>query len=111
MVAAGNPQRAQGFRSVTSEVIWPGERLTVTCAFDSSDRSTGITAGPDHQHDMCSMQLMVYSPLPHTDVCINGASAVTEAAPGNMPRAATILPDPFPLWKPPIPTDMFEGVS
>ncbi|WIA13049.1 hypothetical protein OEZ86_006342 [Tetradesmus obliquus] len=105
VLAAGDPQKPQGFNPVQSQVIWPGDHLTVACDFDSSDKSVSVGAGPTHEHEMCNMYLMVYSALPHMEMCSDGSSMVDERSPGNMPRAAALLPDPFPLWKPPQPSD------
>jgi peptidylamidoglycolate lyase len=82
----------------------------VACDFDSSDKSVTVGAGPTHEHEMCNMYLMVYSALPHIEMCSDGSSMVDERSPGNMPRAAALLPDPFPLWKPPQPTDAVNKV-
>jgi hypothetical protein len=111
VVAAGDPQKPQGFNPVQSQVIWPGDHLTVACDFDSSDKSVSVGAGPTHEHEMCNMYLMVYSALPHIEMCSDGSSMVDERSPGNMPRAAALLPDPFPLWKPPAPTDAANKVG
>ncbi|KAF6260690.1 PHM/PNGase F domain-containing protein [Scenedesmus sp. NREL 46B-D3] len=105
VVAAGDPQKPQGFSPVEPQVIWPGDRLTVACDFDSSGKSVSVGAGPSHDHEMCNMYLMVYAALPHIEMCNDGSSMVDERSPGNMPRAAALLPDPFPLWKPPRLTD------
>jgi peptidylamidoglycolate lyase len=110
VVASGDPQKPQGFNPVQSQVIWPGDHLTVACDFDSSDKSVTVGAGPTHEHEMCNMYLMVYSALPHIEMCSDGSSMVDERSPGNMPRAAALLPDPFPLWKPPQPTDAVNKV-
>lgn len=110
IIAAGDPQAPQGFNPVKSSVIWPGEHLTVACDFDSSGMTVAVSAGPTHEHEMCNMYLMVYSAVPHIEMCNDGSSLVDERSPGNMPRAAVLLTDPFPLWKPPKPTDMVNGV-
>ncbi|KAF8067346.1 pam-b [Scenedesmus sp. PABB004] len=109
VVASGDPQQPQGFNPVQPQVIWPGDRLTVACDFDSSDKTVAVGAGPTHEHEMCNMYLMVYSPLPHIEMCSDGSSMVDERSPGNMPRAAALLPDPFPLWRPPKPADKLNG--
>lgn len=106
VVAAGNPQKAHGFTRVVSEVIWPGDHLTVTCMYDASERR------PIHDHELCNMHLMLYSSLPHVELCTDGSTVVDERAPGNMQRAARLLPDPFPLWRPVKPTENIgNGVS
>lgn len=97
----GDPQQPQGFNPVKPRVLWPGDHLTVACDFDSSDKSVAVAAGPTHEHEMCNMYLMVHSALPHIEMCSDGFRMVDEASPGNMPRSAALLPDPYPLWKPP----------
>eukprot|EP00878_Enallax_costatus_P000444 GHUV01000535.1.p1 GENE.GHUV01000535.1~~GHUV01000535.1.p1 ORF type:complete len:875 (+),score=241.60 GHUV01000535.1:368-2992(+) len=111
IIAVGDPQAPQGFNAVQSSVIWPGEHLNVVCDFDSSGKTAAVAAGPTHAHEMCNMYLMVYSAIPHIEMCNNGASLADERSPGNMPRAAVLLPDPFPLWKPPKPQDDIKGAK
>lgn len=111
VLALGDPQAPQGFNPVTSSVIWPGEHLNVVCDFDSSMNTAAVTAGPTHAHEMCNMYLMVYSAIPHIEMCNDGTGLADERSPGNMFRAAVLLPDPFPLWKPPKPQDDINGVS
>ena len=101
LVAVGDPQLPQGFYPAKAKTIWPGERLTVGCEFDSSNVTHTVMAGSDHVHEMCNMYLMVYSAVSHIEMCSDGNSLVDELAPGNMPHSAQLLRDPFPLWKPP----------
>lgn len=102
-MAMGDPQLPQGFTPVKSKVIWPGERLTVGCEFDSSNQTHVVVAGSDHNHEMCNMYLMVYGSVAHIEMCSDGMSLVDELSPGNMPHNAVLTRDPFPLWKPPKP--------
>lgn len=108
MVAIGNPQLPQGFYSTKAKVIWPGERLTVGCDFDSSNMTQVVHAGSDHNHEMCNMYLMVYASVAHIEMCSDGTSLVDELAPGNMVHAAKLIRDPYPLWKPPTPATKLE---
>ena len=58
-VAVGDPQLPQGFYPVTPTRIFPGERLAVTCDFDSRAVSHAVSAGMTHEKEMCNMYLMV----------------------------------------------------
>lgn len=111
MIASGDPQQPQGFNPTEAKVLWPGDRLSVACNFDSTGHSEAVGAGPTHEHEMCNMYLMVYSPVPHIEMCSDGMSMVDEHTPGNMPRNAALIPDPFPLWKPPQPKQAWNKVS
>jgi len=110
IIASGDPLKPQGFTPVKSKTLWPGERLTVGCEFDSSDKSSVVVAGSDHTHEMCNMYLMVYSSVAHIEMCSDGTSLVDELSPGNMPHSASLQKDPFPLWKPPQPDSKLEQV-
>ena len=60
VVASGDPLKPQGFNPVAKRsTIYPGDPLTVTCVFDSSDKDAPVSAGPTHDHEMCNMYLMV----------------------------------------------------
>ncbi|KAI8471286.1 MAG: PHM/PNGase F domain-containing protein [Monoraphidium minutum] len=104
-LAKGDPLAPQGFNPVARRTIFPGDPLTVTCAFDSSGVDRVVSAGPTHDHEMCNMYLMVYSAIPHIEMCNDGEGIVSDAQPGSLPRGAALLPDPFPGWRPPLPTD------
>jgi hypothetical protein len=108
IIADGDPLQPQGFSPVASKTLWPGERLNVSCEFDSSDRDAPVSAGPDHVHEMCNMYLMVYSALPHLEMCSDGATWADEASPGNLRRGDSVVPDPYPRWAPPAPADVLR---
>jgi hypothetical protein len=96
-MASGNPQLSLGMNGITGQVILPGDRLLVACEFNSLSMDLNSSA----VNDTCSMDLMVYSALPHSEVCQADASTLFyENSPGNMQRSATLLPDPYPLWRP-----------
>lgn len=59
IVAKGDPLAPQGFNPVQRSIIHPGDPLTVTCVFDSSNVDHAVSAGPTHDHEMCNMYLMV----------------------------------------------------
>jgi hypothetical protein len=97
-MASGNPQLSLGMNGITGQVILPGDRLLVACEFNSLSMDLNSSA----VNDTCAMDLMVYSALPHSEVCQTDASTLFyESSPGNMQRSATLLPDPYPLWRPP----------
>ncbi len=54
-LARGDPQKPQGFYAMPHQRIWPGDRLAVTCDFDSSGMVHEVAAGPTHEHEMCNM--------------------------------------------------------
>lgn len=104
VLAAGNPQQSQAFRTITGQVIWPGDVLAAACEYDSSNRTEEAT-------DVCDIDLMVHSALPHFGSCTEQNVVVEEGTPGDMTRAAELLPDPFPLWKPPQQDTILNQVS
>ncbi|GBF95833.1 peptidyl-glycine alpha-amidating monooxygenase A precursor [Raphidocelis subcapitata] len=109
VLAHGDPQAPQGFNPVTPSAIHPGDPLTVTCLFNSSAVDHPVSAGPSHDHEMCNMYLMVYSAIPHIEMCSDGEGLVADTQPGNLPRAAGARPDPSPGWRPPGPAEAPEG--
>ncbi|EFJ48883.1 hypothetical protein VOLCADRAFT_120843 [Volvox carteri f. nagariensis] len=64
-----DPQLPQSFVPSTRHVFWPGDRLTVTCDFDSTNRSTVTVAGSTHKDEMCNMYIMVYGKTPYLSMC------------------------------------------
>ena len=104
-LASGDPLAPQGFNPVQQSTIWPGDRLTVTCDFNSTVQKQSVAAGPTHEHEMCNMYLMVYSNMPHIEMCADGTGLVGDQSPGNLPKQAALVPDPYPLWKPFEPED------
>ncbi|KAF6253795.1 hypothetical protein COO60DRAFT_389579 [Scenedesmus sp. NREL 46B-D3] len=108
VMASGNPQLSLGMNGITGQVILPGDRLLVACEFNSLSMDLNSSA----VNDTCSMDLMVYSPLPHSEVCQADASTLFyDTSPGNMQRTATLLPDPYPLWRPLQYTSTFSNQS
>eukprot|EP00197_Chlamydomonas_leiostraca_P013619 CAMPEP_0202860488 /NCGR_PEP_ID=MMETSP1391-20130828/2163_1 /ASSEMBLY_ACC=CAM_ASM_000867 /TAXON_ID=1034604 /ORGANISM="Chlamydomonas leiostraca, Strain SAG 11-49" /LENGTH=823 /DNA_ID=CAMNT_0049539651 /DNA_START=226 /DNA_END=2694 /DNA_ORIENTATION=+ len=101
VVATNNPQLPQAFYPVKQQVIWPGDRLKVTCDFDSTSRSTPTYAGSTHNDEMCNMYMMVYGHHPIISMCDGDSFQVGEDTPGVLPRAASFAPDPCPFWQPP----------
>lgn len=85
-MAVGDPQLPQGFYPVTPKTLYPGDTLTVTCDFDSSNQTRRVDAGPTHEHEMCNMYLLVSSPIPHLTMCNNGMVMVDDTTPGTMAR-------------------------
>jgi hypothetical protein len=108
-MAKGDPLAPQGFNPVERRTIYPGDPLSVTCVFDSSGVDHPVQAGPTHDHEMCNMYLMVYSTLPHIEMCNDGAGMVSDAQPGNLPTSGVALLDPYPGWRPPRPADKAGG--
>jgi hypothetical protein len=109
-LAAGDPQAPQGFNPVTNHVLWPGDKLTTTCDFDSSKQTSVVRAGATHTNEMCNLYMMVYSALPHLEMCSDGAGVVGDTSPGNIAPGSSVLPDPYPLFKPFDPTAKLGGV-
>ena len=54
-VGQRNPQLPQGFVPVARSIIYPGDRLKVTCDFDSTSRTSPTMAGGTHNDEMCNM--------------------------------------------------------
>jgi hypothetical protein len=109
IIAKGDPLAPQGFNPVERHTIYPGDPLSVTCVFDSTGVDHVVQAGPTHDHEMCNMYLMVYSTLPHIEMCNDGSVTVADKQPGNLPADGMALPDPYPHWKPPLPADKASG--
>jgi hypothetical protein len=106
-LAKGDPLAPQGFNPVAPRVIHPGDRLTVTCTFDSSGVDHPVTAGPTHDHEMCNMYLMAFSKIPHIEMCSDGSGLVSETQPGSLPAPplAKLAAAPAGGWGPPKPDD------
>ncbi|GIL97341.1 hypothetical protein Vretimale_2809 [Volvox reticuliferus] len=98
-----DPQLPQSFVPSTRHVLWPGDRLTVTCDFDSTSRSTVTSAGGTHNDEMCNMYVMLYSKTPYLTMCSDSTTDIRDDSPGALPREATLALDPSPFWKPPQP--------
>ena len=52
-----------------------------------------VSAGPTHEHEMCNMYVMTYSPIPHIEMCADGNMMASGAhdsplSPPPTPRAA-----------------------
>lgn len=101
VLANGDPQMPQGFNPTPKSTLYPGDRLTVTCDFDSSNMTRAVQAGPTHQHEMCNMYMMVYSRIPHLSMCDDGAVSGLDDRPGTMNGRGKFLTDPSPQWQPP----------
>jgi hypothetical protein len=104
LLAQGDPQAPQGFNPSPAKVLYPGDPITATCDFDSREASRDVHAGATHGDEMCNLYLMLYSPLPHLEMCADGSSLTDDRSPGNLPPerlGARFLPDPYPRWKPP----------
>lgn len=54
-LARGDPQLPQAFYSVQSSTLWPGDRLKVTCDFNSSNKRVATSSGGTHNDEMCNM--------------------------------------------------------
>lgn len=104
-----NPQLPQSFVPTQHHVIWPGDRLKVTCDFDSSSRDRVTTAGSKHTDEMCNMYALVYAKTPYITMCYGDTQDTGDAQPGALPRLASFVPDPTPFWKPPAPAGDVEG--
>ena len=64
-----DPQLPQAFVETPRHVIWPGDELRVVCEFDSLNKTSAVYAGSTHNHEMCNLYAMVYSPSPFIDMC------------------------------------------
>ncbi|GFR52234.1 hypothetical protein Agub_g14767 [Astrephomene gubernaculifera] len=106
-----DPQLPQSFVPTPRHTLAPGDRLTVTCDFDSSDKTAVVEAGPTHNHEMCNMYVMVYGKTPYMTMCDDDRLDIREDSPGALPRRATLLPDPSPFWQPPRPQGGGSGGS
>eukprot|EP00198_Chlamydomonas_reinhardtii_P008225 XP_001697562.1 peptidylglycine alpha-amidating monooxygenase [Chlamydomonas reinhardtii] len=98
-----DPQLPQSFVPTTRHTIWPGDRLTVTCLFDSSSKTAPVNAGGTHNDEMCNMYTMVYGKTPYLTMCDNNVQDIRDDSPGALPRHSTLVVDPMPNWRPPAP--------
>ncbi|KXZ51597.1 hypothetical protein GPECTOR_12g561 [Gonium pectorale] len=103
VLVARDPQLPQSFVPQHSHVLWPGDRLTVTCDYDTTSRKDPINAGGTHNDEMCNMYVMVYGKTSYITMCSNNQADIRDDSPGALPRGATVIPDPTPFWKPPAP--------
>lgn len=109
VVYSGDPQLPQAFYPVTGKMLFPGDRLKVTCEFNSSSRILPTFAGPTHEYEMCNMYVMVSATLPYLDMCANGAASADSSAPGSLQLSSKLVADPFPAWHPPQPEEVVMG--
>ncbi|KAG2440171.1 hypothetical protein HXX76_004284 [Chlamydomonas incerta] len=98
-----DPQLPQSFVPTTRHTIWPGDRLTVTCLFDTSSKTAPVSAGGTHNDEMCNMYTMVYGKTPYLTMCDNNAQDIRDDSPGALPRHSSLVADPMPNWRPPAP--------
>ncbi len=83
---------------------WLSTCVDLFCASHNFEVTCNESAS---EHCQCKCHnhryVMVYSEIPHMEMCSDGSMIVSDDAPGNMPAAGAFLPDPYPLWKPPLP--------
>ena len=104
-LAQRNPLLPQAFVPLNSSVILPGDKLKVTCDYDSSSVSTPTRAGMTHNDEMCNMYMMVYSWFPFINFCA-GALNTGDNRPGTMSQSSKFVLDPSTssFWSPPDPS-------
>ncbi|KAG2498330.1 hypothetical protein HYH03_003590 [Edaphochlamys debaryana] len=99
-----DPQLPQSFVPAPRHVLWAGDRVTVTCDFDSTSRTAVTNAGGTHNDEMCNMYVMVYGRTPYLTMCDDDRQDIRSDSPGALPGGATLALDPTPTWTPPPPT-------
>ncbi|GAX81472.1 hypothetical protein CEUSTIGMA_g8901.t1 [Chlamydomonas eustigma] len=99
-----SPQLPQSFVPVSRSTIYPGDKLKVTCDFDSTSRTTTTNSGGTHHDEMCNMYMMVFSWQPFIAMC-SGHFGLGDNSPGALPRSASFITDPSPFWNPPNPAN------
>ncbi|KAF5838300.1 PHM/PNGase F domain-containing protein [Dunaliella salina] len=109
LVFANDPQLPQAFYPMTQQQIFPGDRLKVTCDFNSTSRNTPTLAGSTHKNEMCNLYAMVYGLHPYVANIDNGM--VLASPSGAMPAKGSFQPDPSPFWEPPQPEDPAPSVT
>ena len=77
MVVDIDPLRPQGFYPANKTItIQAGDRMEVTCEFDSTDRILPVYAGPTHKDEMCNLYLMGSSTLGSFSMCVVGSHLI-----------------------------------
>lgn len=94
LMADRDPLLAQAFVPAKNFTVHHGDRLKVTCDFDSTGQTTVVVAGATHEHEMCNLYLMVYAPLPHLQMCSNGMTFGGYDNPGTLPMAGKFVLEP-----------------
>lgn len=79
LVVDSNPLEPQGFYPVNKTItILPGDRMEMTCDFDSSEKMTEVYAGQTHEDEMCNLYLMAASPVASFSMCVMGSHLVKQ---------------------------------
>jgi hypothetical protein len=103
VLAVQDPQLPQGFYPLKAPVsILPGDKLEVTCDFDSSLRDRPTVAGHTASDEMCNLYLMVHSKLPFFMWCVDGREWVDPKGPGGIPAQSALQPE-HAVWTSPAP--------
>ena len=77
LVVDSDPLKPQGFYPVNKTLtILPGDRMKMTCNFDSSSKKTEVYAGASHEDEMCNLYLMGASPVASFSMCVMGSHLV-----------------------------------
>lgn len=77
LVVDSDPLEPQGFYPVNKTLtIFPGDRMEMTCNFDSSSKKTEVYAGATHEDEMCNLYLMASSPVASFSMCVMGSHLV-----------------------------------
>ncbi|KAK2080406.1 hypothetical protein QBZ16_000259 [Prototheca wickerhamii] len=85
-----------GVEAATAPRILPGDRLRMTCDFDSTGKSAPVEAGHGAANEMCNLYLLFVSRLPQFAWCVDGAPAPS----GAVARGAVAARAPAD-WAPP----------
>ncbi|KAK3277802.1 hypothetical protein CYMTET_14215 [Cymbomonas tetramitiformis] len=64
-----SPQLPQGFVPVDDVVIQPGQRVRVTCRFNSTGLQHEVHTGAAHTDEMCNLYFMFFAPAPLSLEC------------------------------------------
>lgn len=101
-VAGRSPQLPQGFTPLATPLtVWPGDRLTVTCVFNTTGVAHTVHAGATHADEMCNLYLMAWGALPAFGTCVDAGPGVTDRrGPGGVGLGLTAVPEPAAVFPP-----------
>jgi len=101
-VAGRSPQLPQGFTPLATPLtVWPGDRMSVTCMFNTSAVGHAVHAGATHADEMCNLYLMAWGALPGFGTCVDaGPAAADRRGPGGVGTSLRAVPEPASSFPP-----------
>ena len=97
LVVDSDPLQPQGFYPTNkTHVIRAGDRMEMTCDFDSSNETEEVYAGHTADHEMCNLYLMSSSAVASFSMCVTGSHMIKKGqglGTNIVPRLDTLLWD------------------